>query len=367
MYNMLMIKRLRDKIEVFVEKNRKYVMPIAVIVGFIGDIATLRRIDRLFDNIVLSVHLIIVGITIALIFSLGTKTGRFFRVEKYEGIYTTIMLFSFGALFSGFTIFYTRSGTLLSAWPFVLALALLMFGTEFYKRYFKKIVSQFVLFYFIIFSYLIVLVPLFVKDIGTRWFITSGILSLVAIFFYGKLLSRLNRHRFGQYKNKFIGYVIGVFVTINFLYFTNIIPPVPLSLKFIAVYHSVESLNGKYTVSYEQPSLISLRKRSHVFHWDNYSPVYVFSSVYSPVGFQTEIHHIWKYFDKEKNRWITESEIPIKIIGGRLEGYRGYSFKTNLRSGSWRVVVINKKGQALGYINFIIKSGSPNPIIYEEI
>jgi len=362
-----MIRRLRDRIEIFVEKNRKYVMPIAVIVGFIGDILTLRRIDRLFDNIVLTTHLIIVGAMVAFLFSKGSRIGRVFKVEKFEGIYTTLMLFSFGALFSGFTIFYTRSGSLLSAWPFILLLALLMFGTEFFKSYFKRIIAQFVLYYFVIFSYLIVLIPLFVKDLGTQWFVVSGVLSLIVIFFYAQFLAKLNRERYLMYRKNMKFYVLGVFAIINFLYFTNIIPPVPLSLKYIAVYHSVEEIEGKYLVSYEKPALISLRKRSHVFHWDGNSSVYVFSSVYSPIGFKTEIHHVWKYFDTDKNRWYTENDIPIKIVGGRIEGYRGYSYKTNLHPGSWRVVVENVRGQALGYINFKIKEGDPSPIIFEEI
>ena len=174
-----MIKSLKTRLEKFLENNRKYVMPIAIIGGFLGDIFTLNRIDQVFDNSVLIVHILIVSFCIIFLFAKDTKYDKVFKSSKYESIYETLMLFSFGGLFSGFVIFYTRSGSLLSAWPFVLIMLLLMLGTEFYKSFYKRITFQIILYFVAIFTHLIFFVPLIVKDVGTFWFLVSGGLSVI--------------------------------------------------------------------------------------------------------------------------------------------------------------------------------------------
>ncbi len=363
-----MIKSIKSKLESFLDNNRKYVMPIAVIGGFIVDIFTLNRIDQVFDNSILITHLLIVGVCMVFLFAKDTKYDKIFKSSKYESIYETLMLFSFGGLFSGFVIFYTRSGSLLSAWPFVLAMLFLMLGTEFYKSFYKRITFQIVLYFIALFTHLIFFIPLIVKDVGAFWFLVSGGISIILINIYFGFLASINVEKYKSIRKNLIKYIFIVFGLFNFLYFTNIIPPVPLSLKFKAVYHSVQPTDSGYLVTYESPAQISLRKRSHIYHWDGVSPVYVFTSVFSPIGFQTEIHHVWKFFDPNIGRWVTRSTIPLTIKGGRAEGYRGFSYKTNLQSGKWRVVVENKRGQALGYMNFTIKDGAPTrSLILEEL
>lgn len=354
-----MFVRIKSKIENFLERNRKYVMPIAIIGGFVGDIFTLNRIDQVFDNLVLIVHIFIVGLMIVFLFAKDSKYDSFFKSSKYESIYQTIMLFSFGGLFSGFVIFYTRSGSLLSAWPFILLMLLLMLGTEFYKSFYKRITFQIVLYFIALFAHMIFFIPLLVKDIGAFWFIVSGFFSLFLIWIFLRWLRKLNKDKFKNIRKNVLKYILGVFILFNFLYFTNTIPPVPLSLKFTAVYHNVERISDGYLVVFEPSAWLFGNKRSKTFFWDGVSPVYVFTSVFSPVGFDTEIHHVWKYFDTEKARWVKVSIIPISIKGGRVEGYRGFSYKNNVWPGKWRVVVENKRGQALGYINFNIKYGNP--------
>jgi hypothetical protein len=173
------IKSLKNRLEKFLENNRKYVMPIAVIGGFLGDIFTLNRIDQVFDNSILVAHLLIVGFCMIFLFAKDTKYDKIFKTSKYESIYETIMLFSFGGLFSGFVIFYTRSGSLLSAWPFILLMLFLMLGTEFYKSFYKRITFQITLYFVALFTYLIFLVPLIVKDVGAFWFLVSGAASII--------------------------------------------------------------------------------------------------------------------------------------------------------------------------------------------
>jgi hypothetical protein len=151
-----------------------------------------------------------------------------------------------------------------------------------------------------------------------------------------------------------------VFVIFNILYFTNIIPPVPLSLKFKAVYHSVTKITeGQYRAVYEENPWYSLRKRSRTLHSSGSGPVYVFTSVYAPVDFTTSINHEWQSFNEESRRWVTSDTISLSVSGGRDGGFRGFSKKTNIVNGSWRVVVRTKQNQVLGYVYFKITDTVP--------
>lgn len=163
------------------DKYKAFIMPLALVGGFLLDIFTLNRIDRIFDNALLMSHLLVVGTTIALLFSRDTPFGRRFLSHQKIAWLQTAMVFSFGALFSGFIIFYTRSGSLLISWPFILSMLLLMLSTEFRKRYFNKLTLQIIIFYLALLSWSIFFVPVVIKKMGPWVFVLSTLVSLIQI------------------------------------------------------------------------------------------------------------------------------------------------------------------------------------------
>ena len=66
------------------------------------------------------------------------------------------------------------------------------------------------------------------------------------------------------------------------------------------------------------------------------------------------IHEWWKFDEINKN-WILDDEIEFPIIGGRKDGYRGYSFKNDPEVGKWRVYISTEKNKRLGHISFEVK------------
>ncbi len=46
------------------------------------------------------------------------------------------------------------------------------------------------------------------------------------------------------------------------------------------------------------------------------------------------------------------NEVHFPLVGGRVEGYRGYSFMSGVTEGSWRVDVKTKEGLVVGRIRF---------------
>ena len=359
----------KKRLETFLRENRNYAMPAILLVGFFLDTLTLRQIDRVFDNVVLLTHTFIIATTIALLFSVDTRFGRRFGLENKKSTISALMLFSFGGLFSGFVVFYSRSGSLISSWPFILLMLLLMIATEMRKKYYEKLILQITIFYIGIFSYLIFSLPVVVKKMGPTIYLLSGIVSLLFIYGYLALLQRIDRQKMKIHTKKLFVRIVSIFVVFNLLYFTNIIPPIPLSLNFISVYHDFSRIQAvEYRGQYEVPPVWQFwRKRSRVFHREAGETIYVFSEVYAPINLNTDIYHKWEYFDSKKTRWIETDEVRIPITGGRADGFRGFSKKTNVFPGSWRVKITTGRGQMIGRITFSIKDADEPIITKEEV
>lgn len=338
------------------QKYSRYIMPVAVLFGFLVDTLTLTRIDRIFDNVILISHLLIVGFLIAVLFSKDTLFGKRFKIAEREQIFNTILVFSFGALFSGFIIFYTRSGSLSASWPFLLILLALMIGTEVKKEYYQERIFQISFFFLAIFCYLIFFLPVIFASVSIYMFLLSGFTSLVLIGLFLLLLKKIDIKKHGEHIPKIRIRIISIFLLINILYFTNIIPPVPLSLKFKGVYYSITTLSeNTYQGVYEETSSFNFwRKRSRNIQRIPGEGVFVFASVFAPTRLQTSIYHSWQYYDKENVRWVKSDRIKIPISGGRDDGFRGFSMKQNLWPGTWRVIIENERGQKLGQIRFKI-------------
>jgi MFS family permease len=356
------------RIRRFIDHNQNIISPVAIIGGFVVDIFTLNQIDQFFDNAILVAHLIIVGVCIALLFSKDTPFGDRINIEKRKNIVFTVMMFSFGGVFSGFFLFYTRSGTIASSAPFILLMLALMLGAEFLKRFYQKMTLQIAIYFTAIFAYMIFFVPIVINKISAGLFVISGVLSVGVMAGFLLLLRHIDGFHFEKYKKKFAAAVVMIFIGFNVGYFLNIIPPVPLSLKLNAVYHSVERTgNFQYTATYEPtPYWRFLKKRSRRVHWKPGEPVYVFTAIFTPADITTTIHHRWDYFDPEKTRWIPQSNITIDVTGGRNRGFRGFSYKENLWEGTWRVAVTNFRGQILGFVKFKIIETDKRPTLLTE-
>lgn len=311
----------------------------------------------MLDNILIICYLLVAGGSI-LVKNLY-ETGKFhnkFTNAIYEFLPFTLQ-FAFGGLFSAFTIFYSKSASFLSTGVFVLILFVLMIGNEFFKKRYQKLVFQIGIYFVAIFSFSIYFLPVVIKKMGAGVFLLSGATSVVIISVFIFLIARLAHVQYRDSK-KFIFFTIsGLWVFLNILYFTNIIPPIPLSLKDGDVYHLVERRSeGGYLVTGE------IKKRwyqnlrlNDTIHLVPGEPVYVFSSVFAPTDLNMRVAHNWQYYDERDKNWVSASKIAFPIKGGRNEGYRGFSTKGNIFTGKWRVDIETERGQVMGRVRFDIE------------
>jgi hypothetical protein len=154
-------------------------------------------------------------------------------------------------------------------------------------------------------------------------------------------------------------WMLSVVLAVNALYFANLIPPVPLALKDVGIFHTVsKKADGCYEVQYVAPS-------AWRFWIDWESPFYLspgdrvncYTAIFAPGKVRVPVFHVW--FRKTAGGWVQTDRKRMDIAGGREKGYRGYTYKRMVAPGKWRVAVETMRGQTLGEITFDIV---PSPV-----
>jgi len=346
-------------------KHEKLVSFAVFVGGFTLDNLTLRRIDRLLDILILFGWLFVGSIGIILL-NIAHHRPMHLKIFKKESVFLPLLIpFALGALFSGFTIFYMRSAVFATSWPFLLIILALFLGNEFFKERYLHLNFQVVILFTTVFFLMILFVPIVLGKIGDSIFLLSGAISLVAIgAFVHFLYFFLPKEARGNRK-KLAVWIGGVFLVINFFYFTNLIPPVPLALVDGGVYHYVTHAGpGKYELLSEEPHWYDYFTFYDDIHVTEGEPVYAWSAIFAPTGLTTKIYHRWHYYDPGQGKWTDSGVISFNIFGGTDYGYRGYSEKTYLTPGKWRVDVSTERGQVLGRIRFnVLRVESSVPLV----
>jgi hypothetical protein len=279
-----------------------------------------------------------------------------------------IIQFVFGGVLSVYLVFYFRSSDIGVSWPFLLILALCFWANESLKRHFVRLTFQVALLYLSIFAFAIFLVPVMAHQIGVWMFILSGLISLALIGLFLLIVRYFSRQEFEDSKKMMYACISVIFVLINIFYFTNLIPPIPLSLKDAGVYHSLKrNAAGNYVVSTEDLGLRKFITLYPDFHKTAGEPVYVYSAVFSPPSLNTTIVHQWQYKDPVTGEWNTKDWMSLPIVGGRDGGFRTYSQKSILEPGKWRVNVLTTRGQVIGRIRFNVVSVKEKPATVEQV
>jgi hypothetical protein len=252
--------------------------------------------------------------------------------------------FAFGGLLSVFLVFYFRSGSFITSWPFFALLLAAFIANERLKEYYSRLVFQLSMLFLSIYAFAIYIVPVLLHRIGQDVFLLSGVLSIILIALFTELLWLIAREHFAHNRKALAGTISGLLIVINGLYFLNLIPPLPLSLEDSGVFHLLNKEGGSYAVTHEVKdtrSYFSLYEPVHIAQGDS---LFVYSAVFSPADLNPGIIHEWQHYDSENRIWIMESRIPLSVIGGRSGGFRTYSEKSNILPGKWRVNVEDAKG-----------------------
>lgn len=236
------------------------------------------------------------------------------------------------------------------SWPFLLIILGVIYGNETIKDRVQRLIFSIAMLFVGLFAYVVLMVPVVLGQMGALVFVGSGILALIIILLFIKALAWVVPKFIALHLRPLI-FVVGViFATFNFLYFFNIIPPIPLSLKDVGIFHSVVRFeDGSYQLKYEKGDWWQFYKKSDdTFHPVAGGSVFCFAKVFAPTKIKTDIFHRWEYYDEEKKTWIDYFRLSYPISGGVSDGYRGYTLIENYREGTWRCTVETGRGQVLG-------------------
>ena len=147
--------------------------------------------------------------------------------------------------------------------------------------------------------------------------------------------------------------VVVLFGMLNVFYLKHWIPPVPLAMRFGGAFHHVSRTDAGFHLRFEQPAWYQFWIESDTpFHYTGGETVYCFAAVFAPTRLRTQIYHHWRVYDETARAWVSTDRIGYAVEGGRDRGYRGYTFKRNVRPGAWRIDVETDAGRVIGRIRF---------------
>lgn len=353
-----MLKRIKQskyfqRLQRLQKKYERFLLPAFLIGGVVMDALTFRMIQLSTAFIILGVYLILSGLAIAFI-NYYDDSGLEYRTIywSYIRLYSPLLIqFTFGALLSASLIFYWFSGAFSASWPFVLIIAGLMVSNDVFRKYYLKPIVQVGVYFFILFSISVLFLSFFLNTVSAWPFVLGGFVSLFLISLYIYLLSKLVPS-IKKIKFYFILVIAVIFSGMYFLYFTNIIPPIPLALREAGVFHNIEREGGEYILTGEKENFLDKVIPGQTITINQGEKVFIYSAIFAPSDLKTKIYHHWQYYSESESGWVDKDRLGFAIIGGRGDGFRGYSFKINPIPGKWRVFVETERGQVVGRVNF---------------
>jgi len=340
------------KLQAWKKRYEKYLMPAFLFLGFVVDYITLNRVDTIFDNAIITAYIILTGLVVFVSHYLAyTAQDLSLRIKKIQLFLPFLLQFAYGGLLSGITIFYYHSTSLLTL-PFLLVLVILFLGNDVFHRRYPKLSFQILVLGIATVAYSVLLTPVIIGHMSWFIFLLGLCLGTVIVYGYSELFKKYIPALHHQFAFKIKMVISSIFVLFLFMYATNILPPVPLSLKTAGIYSSIERISAdNYAFTeFEKPWYLFWRETPNKI--DHVGPVYVFASVFAPRNFSETLFHTWSKYNEETLKWEQTDRIPMGIIGGRAEGFRGFTKKSNPSDGKWRVDITNKKGQIIDRISF---------------
>lgn len=323
------------------------------VAGFLFDTLAVGRIDKLHNILHQATYLALCAFFTTL--ELRELHGGFTPPERFKTAWryhTGATHFMLGTLLNIYTLFYFKSASMGTSFLFLLILAALLAINELKPFESSGTLLRMSLFSLCLVSYFTYLVPTLMGRIGTLPFLGSlaGASACVAALTW-RLYARLPDRK--QAVRKHVVYPFAAVAALfAVLYFAKAIPPVPLSLSEIGVYHEVRREGGRFALTSTRPRWKFWQRGDQAFLARPGDAIYCWVSVFSPTRFKERLEVRWRFH--EPDGWGAPETIPLPITGGRDAGWRGFTAKAKHKPGRWRVEVVTSDGRELGRINLTV-------------
>jgi hypothetical protein len=334
--------------------------------GFLFDAVMVGRIDEAPMLLQQAAYLVVTGLLLGAMLRFEILKREPPRWLKLPWRYVEhAMHFMLGTLLNAFSLFYVKSGSGLTAVLFLVLISLLLLVNEHPRFHRLGPVVLFGLYSFSLTSYLAYLLPVLLGFLRPWMFFLASALSLVPIVLLARMMARWGEDRRRALRQA-LGPAIGVQALLLGLFVAHLVPPVPLSVRSLGVWHRVEREGTEFKLSrlprkrWEEP----WRTDEQVFLARPGDRVFVFTRVFAPHNFRDQVRVRWARWEPARREWTQSDAIPLRIVGGREEGFGGYAYKQNWSPGEWRVAVETEDGREIGRTRFKIE---PDPGTDERV
>jgi len=345
-----------ERLKLYYSRNEARVAAAFFAAGFVFDIVTTGRIDSWFTIGQQAVYLLVILAILLHMFleqdaGAVDPSGKTKFARWYYQYRNALVHFLMGALLSLYAIFYFKSSSLLVSFGFLGFMVVLLLANEVKRIQSLGLPFKFALLALCFLSFAAYVVPILAGTIGLGTFLASMAAGAVPLGAAAWGVRRAAPAKFALARRQIL-VPLGC-VVIGFLgfYLFRLIPPVPLSIPFIGVYHQVERTEAGYKLSHERPAWRLWHNGDQDFLAQPGDKVYVFFRIFSPARFSDQVQMRWHWKDPARG-WTLHDSIPIRIVGGREQGFRGYGMKANYQPGEWKVHVETTDGREIGRVYF---------------
>jgi len=347
------------------KRNERWLSSAFFVFGFLDHLITFGAFSLHTEILIFEVYLGFAAFcTLLAHLTSGRSGGRLVRaVSVLAPLFAQLTI---GGVLAGFVVFYGKSSVISVSWPFLALLALIFIGNEALRDYRELLVFQTVLFYFSLYALAIFALPAYVGTIGERVFLESTALSIGIFAVFLLVLGLLGWQRLRRTLLQIVlasALLTGAIVA---AYVTDVIPPLPLTLTEGGVYHSIVHTGDTYALRGEEPQPWYDVFHEEVVHHQSGTPLYAYSAIFAPGSFTTSVVHEWQRYDEKAEKWVPQSVVAFSLTGGREDGYRGYSLKSDPAPGKWRVLVKTLDGQTIGRFDFEVVDTENEPELETE-
>jgi len=356
------ITKVRESVTAFHERYGRYKKAAFFVCGFAFDAIMLDRIDNLKSIIQQLVYLLIV---LQIIKLKALEQGSAWQpgnwLKRWWHYNDEALNFFLGTLLNFYTLFYFVSSSIATSAIFLAIIFALLVVNELPHRHAYALQLKIVLLSLALFSFLFIIVTIALGFVGPIPFLVAigigiGIFYSFYRFFRGKNMTAIDLRK------NILMPPIGVALALMVLYALKILPPIPLSIQSIGIYHNVERVKNPttgevvYNLVSTRPKWKFWQKGDQTFIARPGDKIYCFVSIFAPANFRDEV--VFRWLRETPRGWETSDRVENQISGGRGEGFRSYVFKSNFEPGDWRVQVETHDGHEIGRIGFTVENAS---------
>lgn len=353
----------------FRERHRVSTDLAFFVLGFLFDLLFVEHIDSrpmlLQQGSYLVLLTVLIGVDHRLTVRGTEPTGFWGRVLALR---EWLLHFFLGTLLNASLIFYIRSASSLLGWDlvFITAIAALLVLNELPR--FRAIgpLVRVALLSFVTTSYLTYLLPVLFGFLSNWLFFAAVALGAGLTVGIWKAYAWLTRDPNWTFRRAVLPGLVCQVLLVS-LYLANVIPPVPLSLRFIGVYHEVRPEGPRHRLFYLPQGWRVTSHGDIEFRARPGDRITMFARIFAPRNFRDGLDVRWAYHDKRSGTWTGTDAIPLNITGGLQEGWRAVAYKENYQPGEWRVQIETSDHRVVGHLRFtIVEDGSAGPREFVE-